>query len=319
MVWLLLSYLLFAAAIVIVDRTVRTWLSPATRALLLVGTLVFLPLYKNFFFLQVGSLMLLVLAAAAWSFTRRRDAAAGAILGLATVLRVTPIVQAPMLLRTRAELRRPAGAAGFAVALLAILAALAVLTSTTFEYVGSVLPRLGQSTGTLDNVSLPGLLVRVGAFALAGAPNPTLIRVISISAQVAVLGVTWALSFGLQGGRQRAAVFAAFLAVTPIVSTITWDHHLVTELLVLALLATSLRPGTAPAWLALLSYPLLWLPRGITDGMVSALGLSFPQGLATVPFLAITSLNLVGMFLLWLACLGALRGYRRAVAEASTR
>ena len=44
-------------------------------------------------------------------------------------------------------------------------------------------------------------------------------------------------------------VFAAFLAVTPIISSITWDHHLVTELLVLTLLAPSLRPGTAPTWL----------------------------------------------------------------------
>src|SRR3982074_523082 len=33
--WLLLTYLLFAVAIVVVDGTVRVWLSPGTRALLL--------------------------------------------------------------------------------------------------------------------------------------------------------------------------------------------------------------------------------------------------------------------------------------------
>ena len=124
-------------------------------------------------------------------------------------------------------------------------------------------------------------------------------------------GLTWLFSLSLEGSRQRAVVFAAFLAVTPIISSITWDHHLVTELLVLALLAPSVRPGTGPFWLAVVSYPLLWVPRGVTDGMVSGLGLSFPEGPATLPFLVITGLNLVGMFLLWLACLGALGGGAR--------
>jgi hypothetical protein len=298
---------------------VRAWLSPATRALLLVAAMFFLPVYKNFYFLQVGSLMLLVLAAAAWAFTRRRDAAAGAILGLATVLRITPIIQAPMLVRSRKDLRHPAGVAGLAVAVVLIMAALAVLTSSTLEYVSTVLPRLGQSTATLDNISLPGLVVRVAADLSAGAPNATVLKVVSVALQLALLGLTWVFSLSLEGGRQRAVVFAAFLAVTPIISSITWDHHLVTELLVLALLAPSLRPSTGTFWLAVGSYPLLWVPRGVTDGMVSALGLSFPEGLATLPFLVITSLNLVGMFLLWLACLGALGGYRRAVAAVSTR
>ena len=317
--WLLLTYSLFAAAVVVVDGTVRAWLSPATRALLLIAAMVFLPVYKNFYFLQVGSLMMLVLAAAAWAFTRRRDAAAGAVLGLATVLRVTPILQAPMLLRSRHDLRRPAGVAGLVVAVVLIMAALAALTSSTLEYVSTVLPRLGQSTATLDNISLPGLVARVGADLSAGAPNATVLKVVSVALQLALLGLTWLFSLGLEGSRQRAVVFAAFLAVTPIISSITWDHHLVTELLVLALLAPSVRPGTGPFWLAVVSYPLLWVPRGVTDGMVSALGLSFPEGPATLPFLVITGLNLAGMFLLWLACLGALCGYRRAVAPVSTR
>jgi alpha-1,2-mannosyltransferase len=317
--WLLLTYAFFAAAVVVADRTVREWLSPTSRALMLLAAMVFLPVYKNFYFLQVNTLMLLVLAAAAWVFTRKRDAATGALLGLATVLRVTPFVMAPMLLRSRADLRRPAGIAGLVLGVVVIMAALAVLTSTTFEYVTTVLPRLGQSTDTLDNISLPGLLLRAGVAISTGAPNLTVIKLVSVFLQLTLLGLTWVFSLGLEGGRPRAAVFAAFLAVTPIISSITWDHHLVTELLALALLAPSLRPRSRPFWLALLSYPLLWVPRGVTDGIVAALGLSFPHGLATLPFLVVTSLNLVGMLLLWLTCLGALRGYRSAVAVASTR
>jgi hypothetical protein len=260
-----------------------------------------------------------VLGTAAWAFTRKRQAAAGGILGLATVLRVTPIIQAPMLVRSRTDLRRPGGVGGLLAGVVVIMGLMAVLTSTTIEYLVTVLPRLGQSTGTIENISLPGLVVRAAALVSAGVLSAGVVKLLSVALQLGLLGLTWVLSLGLEGGRQRAAVFAAFLGVTPIISSITWDHHLVTELLVLALLAPSLRPRSGPFWLALLSYPLLWVPAGITDGVVSALGLTFPHGAAVVPFLAITGLNLVGMFLLWLACLGALRGYRSAVAAASTR
>jgi alpha-1,2-mannosyltransferase len=317
LIWLVLSYGFLAASIAVADRVVRGWLSATTRAMLLLAAMVFVPLYKNFYFLQVGALMLLILAAAAWSFTRRRDATTGGLLGLASVLRVTPLIQAPMLLRSRADLRRPSGVAGLVIAILAIVGTLALLTTTTFEYVSTVLPRLGLSTGILENLSLPGALVR--ASLLTGGPSQASLKYVGIVLQLVLLAVTWFYSLRLEGGRERAAVFAAFLAVTPIVSSITWDHHLVTELLVLALLAPSLRPGSRAWWLAVASYPLLWVPQGITERMVSLLGLDLPHGLAVAPFLLITGLNLLGMLLLWLACIDALGTHRAAVADLSTR
>jgi hypothetical protein len=317
LVWLVLSYALLAASIVVADRVVRGWLSLTNRAILLLAAMVFVPLYKNFYFLQVGALMLLILAAAAWAFTLRRDGATGGLLGLATVLRVTPLIQAPMLLRSRADLRRPAGVAGLVIGIIAIMGTLALLTTSTFEYVGTVLPRLGSSIGILDNLSLPGAVVR--ADVLIGGSGQGGLKYISVGLQVALLAVTWFYSLGLEGGRQRAAIFAAFLAITPIVSSITWDHHLVTELLVLALLAPSLRWGSRASWLAVASYPLLWIPRGLTDPLVSFLGLDFPHGLAVAPFLVVSGLNLLGMILLWLACIDALGHHRAAVAVPSTR
>ena len=316
-IWLVLSYLLLAASILVADHVVRGWLSPTARAMLLLAAMVFVPLYKNFYFLQVGALMLLLLAATAWAFTRRRDAATGGLLGLAAVLRVTPLIQAPMLVRSRADLRRPAGVAGLLIGILAIMGTLAVLTNTTFEYVNTVLPRLGLSIGILDNLSLPGALVR--ADVLTGGSGHAVLKYLSVGLQVTILAVTWLYSLRVEGARQRAAVFAAFLAVTPIISSITWDHHLVTELLVLALLAPSLRSGSRAWWLAVASYPLLWVPRGVTDPIVSLLGLDFPHGLVVVPFLLVTGLNLVGMILLWLACIDTLGSQRAAVAGPSTR
>ena len=48
--------------------------------------------------------------------------------------------------------------------------------------------------------------------------------------------------------------------------------------------------------------------------LAGVLGLSSPHGLAVAPFLLITALNLVGMVLLWLACLDVLA--RRPWSEA---
>ena len=300
----------------VIDRTVRGWLSPTTRAVLLLAALVFLPMYKNFYFLQVGALMLLILAAAAWAFTRRRDFTAGALIGLAAVLRVTPLIQAPMLLRSRDDLRRPAGIAGLVISVVALMAAMAILTTTTIEYVVTVVPApwpQRQHPGQY----LPARPAGAGRMRSPAGPGQPPSRW-SASVQLALLGLTWVFSLGLEGGSQRAAVFAAFLAVTPIVSSITWDHHLVTELLVLALLAPSLRWGSRSWWLAVASYPLLWVPRGHDRRGGEGAGLTTLHGPTVAPFLLVTSLNLVGMVLLWLACLDVMRGYRAAVASPST-
>lgn len=45
---------------------------------------------------------------------------------------------------------------------------------------------------------------------------------------------------------------------------------------------------------------------------MAAVGLANPHGLAVLPYLLLTSANLVGMALLWLACLDVLRTYKAA-------
>jgi hypothetical protein len=316
-IWLVLCYGMFVGAILVADRVTAGWLSTTARAGLLLLALAFVPLYSSLYFFQVGPLMLLLMGLAAWAFTRRRDSFAGAVLGVSVVLRVTPIIQAPMLIRSRRDLLRPTGAAAMALSAVAALAFLALLTTTTIEYMDTVLPRLGVSTAILDNQSLPGFLLRLQL--LTGMPPAAAIRLGALALQALLLGITWWYSLNLQGSRQRAAVFAAFLAVTPIVSSITWGHHLVTELLVLVLIAPSLRTASRAWWLAAVSYPLLWASRNVTDPLVAALGLPFPTGFRILPFLALTSVNLIGMILLWLASLEVLGSYQRAATPAETR
>ena len=307
-IWVVLTYCTFAAAVYVVHRGVAGWLSTTAQAGLLLAALAFEPLYSSLYFLQVGTLMLLILGLAAWAFVRGRDAAAGAALGVAAVLRVTPIIQAPMLVRSRRDILRPSGAAGLGLSVVALLVLLILLTTTTIEYLNTVLPRLGVSTAIVENQSLPGLLLRVQN--LTGLTPTSAMKYAAIGLQVLLLGITWWSSLDVEGGRQRAAVFAAFLAVTPMISTITWNHHLITELLVLALIAPSLRVGARAWWLVALSYPLLWISRDNFDPLVAAVGLANPHGLAVLPYLVLTSANLVGMALLWLACLDVLGTYR---------
>ena len=306
--WLLLCHAAVIGTIIVVHKAVGQWLSLTTQAFLLAASLLFLPLYQNLWFLQVGALMIFVLALSAWAFVREhKDGWAGAAIGLATVLRVSPLVMAPMLVRSRRQLSRPAGVAGLVLAIAGLFAILAVLTPTTGEFLGTVLPRLAGGTASIDNQSMPGLLLRVEALFHTGHLPVVLAGGVL---QAAVLAVTWIASLGLEQGRARAAVFAAFLATVPIVSSITWDHHLMNELLVFALLAPSLRPGQRPFRLALASYPLLWVNRGLTEPLANLLGFAPPHGWTALPFLVVTSVNLVGMVLLWLACVDVLRRRR---------
>ena len=91
-----------------------------------------------------------------------------------------------------------------------------------------------------------------------------------------------------------------------LVGSLTEPYHYTTELIVFALAAASLAPKSPEWWLALASYPLLWMDGHITNPLALGLGLAGPTGWRVVPFLAITGINLVGAVLLWLACAIAL-------------
>ncbi|HEV3230944.1 MAG TPA: glycosyltransferase 87 family protein, partial [Candidatus Dormibacteraeota bacterium] len=356
--WLVLSHVCLGLAVVVTWRALYPWLGGALGPLLLAAALLFLPLYQSLYFIQVGTLLLLLLALAAAAYLRPAPGdrfAAGAWLALAAVLRVTPVLLAPALLvpaRAGAaegpsavdpgaapgkpgklpRLGRAlpslggatgvAGLAGLAVAGGLLVALLAVLTPFTAEYFTTVLPRIGGGTPVLDNQSLPGLLERTAV--LLGGEVPATVEAL---VTLAVLAVTFAVAqravrgagpgdparptAGSEPGRPlRAGVLAAFLAALPVASSITWQHHLVSQLLVYPLLAPLLvtlspaLPGVALARrLVVLSYPLMWADRHITDAAVIVLGLAQPSGARIAPFLVLTAVNLVGMVGLWVSSL----------------
>jgi hypothetical protein len=305
-VWIMASHLMLAGAAWATYRAVRTDLPRGGGRLLLAASLFFLPLYQNLYAGSVGAPLLLLLALSAWAYVRAQDAAAGVALAAGAVLRLTPAAMAPLLLRCPSDLRRPAAAAAALAAGLVMTATLFALTPYTLEYVSAVLPRISAGTDFVSNVSLPGVLLRLQR-AVFGGPLPGS-GLVGVGLALGCLGWTWRSSFGIDGRPARAVAFAAFLAATSLVSSVTWNYHLVNELLVLALLLPWLGLGRHAGWMALLSYPLLWC---YSDGILAAVGLH-PAGPATVvAYLAVTSLNALGMGFLWLACLDVLAGIRQ--------
>jgi hypothetical protein len=110
------------------------------------------------------------------------------------------------------------------------------------------------------------------------------------------------------------------VAAMPIVSTITWRHHLLVSYLAIVLLAVCLWPRSgrpasrAARWLVVIAYVLM----SLEDPMVEALalgGVGHTAALDIIRVLVIVYANLWGMIALWLAGVIVLRV---AVREAAT-
>jgi hypothetical protein len=302
-VWVVAGHLALATSVFVAYRAIRGLTSVAAMALLATATLVFLPLYENLYFMQVNTFVLALLAVAAGAFmVQPSGIGAGLALGVASVLRVTPIGMGAALLRRRRSL------SGFGALLatgLVLVAALAWLTPAMSEFLTRVLPRLAGSTPWIENQSLPAALARAAALSAGHSRVVGFLGGAPLVLTAAIILVTWYRSRGIDGGPGRAAVFAAFLAAIPIYGSVTEQHHLVAELLVYALLAPSLVPGSRPWWLAVVAYPFLWISHD--DPLKWALGLPAPAGDYALAVLMMVPLNLVGAILLWLSCQETLR------------
>ncbi|MEA2647337.1 MAG: alpha,2-mannosyltransferase [Chloroflexota bacterium] len=310
--WTLADHVLLIVCIVVAYRTVGGWLSPAGRALLLAAAMVFLPLYENLYFMQVNMFLVVLLVVAAHYYVRQPGGVgAGVALAVASVLRVTPAPLGLTLARLPLGRRRVPAVLAMAATGVVLLGVLALLTPSTIEYLTVVLPRLSGSTPWVENLSVPAVLMRARELAPQLA-TPLLYLIPLLS--VAFLGVTWWRSRGIEDARGRALVFAALLAAIPILSSVTEQHHLVAELLVFALLAPALRIGSRPWWLALAAYPLLWF--GHDDGYNFLLTQSWDVSY-WLALQMLVPVNLVGMILLWLACLEAIRRHRLSASRAS--
>jgi alpha-1,2-mannosyltransferase len=310
-IWLLVVHLAFLLALGLTLRA-HPELSRTGRRLFLVAAFSFMPVYLNVKFQQVATVWLLLLVATMLAALRRRDSAGGFLLALAASLKVSPVFLLPLFFRLGR--RRLAVAGGL---MLTAVTAITVLASPgSWQFFTLVLPRIGLGTANWDNGSVDGLVSRVVEYApgIAGSATQPLARLVIGLAVVAVIGWTlWSSRGGADPAWTLRLGFAALVTALLIVSSVTWQHHLVTLLLPIATAIAWLTARRAPArygwWLAG-AYALCWMDRRAfplpADLLVHSPG-------EAVLVLFATSVKLVGLFALWVLLLRMLSWERQAV------
>ncbi len=306
--WLLGVHAAFFLSLWLVLR-IHPELPPSGRRLFLAAAFAFMPVYLTIRFQQVATVWLLLLTATLWAALRRKDPWAGVLLALAASLKVLPVFLVPLFVRL-GRLRIAVYASG---ALLLITASTLLAAPESWHFFTVVLPRIGLGNANWDNGSVDGLVSRTALF-FPGAfgPQTRLVAEGIIGAAVlAVLGTTlWQVGHQGSDWQLRLGV-ATLVAALLIVSSVTWQHHLVTLLLPFAVAMTWVHARQMGwrwrAWLVT-SYVLCWLDRRTfplpADQQVHS-------GVEAALVLAGTSVKLVGLMALWLLLLTMLRRENR--------
>ncbi|TME75840.1 MAG: DUF2029 domain-containing protein, partial [Chloroflexi bacterium] len=228
-IWLLVVHAAFFGSLLLMLR-IHPELTRSGRRLLLLASLGFMPVYLNLKFQQVATVWLLLITATLWAALRRRTGLAGAFIAAAASLKVSPIFLIPLFARLgRWRIALTGGAMLVALTVITMLAA-----PGSWQFFTVVLPRIGLGTANWDNGSIDGLVSRIAELAptLFGSATQTIAKVAIGAAAVTVIGLT--LWVARRGGNEawslRLSVSALVTALL-IVSSVTWQHHLVTLLL----------------------------------------------------------------------------------------
>jgi glycosyl transferase family 87 len=310
-IWLLAVHVAFFSALALILR-LHPELSSAGRRLFLLAALGFMPVYLNLKFQQVATVWLLLLTATLGAALRRRDSRAGALLALAASLKVSPIFLIPLFARLgRWRVAVLGGALLVATTVVTMLGA-----KDSWQFFTVVLPRIGLGTANWDNGSVDGVISRIVQFApdLLGEATQTVAKASIVLAAVAVIGVTiWRARGGADPSWTLRLSVAALMSSLLIVSSVTWQHHLVTLLLPMATAMAWIaarRPPSGYTWWLVGAYLLCWMDRRAFP-LPADLVVHSPAQAVLV--LAGTSVKLLGIVMLWLLLLQMLRLERRAV------
>ncbi len=304
-IWLLAVHAAFVGSLLLMLR-IHPELTRSGRRLLLLASLGFMPVYLNLKFQQVATVWLLLMTAALWAALRRRSGWAGAFIAAAASLKVSPIFLIPLFARLgRWRIALIGGAMLVALTVVTMLAA-----PGSWQFFTVVLPRIGLGTANWDNGSIDGLVSRIAELApnLFGSATQTVAKVGIGAAAVAVIGVTlWVARNGADEAWSLRLSVAALITALLIVSSVTWQHHLVILLLPVATSIawiTVRRPGARYGWWLLAAYAMCWMDRRAFP-LPADMRVHSWSDAALV--LAGTSVKLVGLLLLWTLLLQMLR------------
>ncbi len=217
--WLLAMQAALALSITVVVRSLNPPWAAGWVALVL--TFTFFPLLVDVAQGQTNLLVLALLMLGVVGILRGQSQA-GAWLGVAAAIKITPLLLLGWLL-----FQRRWRAAGFLALGFAGTTGLGLLVrpSDTVTFFGQVLPGLARGTAYYSNQSLTGVLGRL----LTTNPytNPWVAvpweSALAVGAALALLS-WWA--FNTRRLDPTAAAFS-FLPLLPLLSSVTWEHHLV--------------------------------------------------------------------------------------------
>jgi alpha-1,2-mannosyltransferase len=217
--WLMIGQGSLAAALVLVLR----WLRPSAWAAtaILCATVTFYPVWIDAVQGQANLPILLLVTAGIAGIVQGKPKF-GIALGAAAALKLTPVILLVWLLLDR-RFREAAWMIG---ALAAVTAAAALLRfQDTLVFLGQVLPALSKGTAFYANQSLAGVVLRLFSSNPYTTPWIAVSWALLLSAAGAILMVAcWFWRTGQQPALPRAV---AFIPLLPLLSSVSWPHHLV--------------------------------------------------------------------------------------------
>lgn len=246
--------------------------------------------------IQVDPFILLLEAVFAWSvITNRLPTVGGIALALAACLKISPLLIAPAILllpRDRAIQTLGGLAGGLAAGTLAMLA---ISSQNVFYYVTQTLPSFSSGVINQWNRSLPGVVLR--ALHTQGVQPTRGLGTAFLILEVSALLCVWFACSRVRGTAGRALTVAGLLSVVPIFQGVTWDHHLIVEILVVVLMAPLLRLRSLAFVLVVGGELLTGVNQQILDHWLTSRGVEPPHGTAQLLlFIVTSSIDLMGMF-----------------------
>ena len=231
-IWLLIRQASLAAALLLTIR----WLRPSAWALtaMVCATVTFYPLWIDAVQGQANLPILLLVTLGIVGIVRGKPRF-GIALGAAAALKLTPFILLAWLVLDRRFKEAAWMIGGFA----AITAAAALLKyQDTLVFFGQVLPTLSSGTAFYANQSLAGVVSRIFGVNPYTNPRVALPGAFLVPAAAAIALI--AFWFWRTRHHPALARAIAFIPLLPLISTVTWPHHLVILLPVVWIAAVAL-------------------------------------------------------------------------------
>ena len=238
-IWLILIQAAVVASLVVIYRVIGR---PRRGELLcLVAVLTtFFPLLSSDLTGTMNAILLLLLTVAWAAWRRRQDAVSGAMVGLASVIKLFPLVLVPYLAwRRHWRLLVALGATLVGGLLLGF-----VVTSVDHNlyYFRDMLPHLAAGTGYRENQSLAGFTARLCDPSLSetGGGAGWCGRLLDWPLVLALMAIVFAAT---SRATRSGLEFALAVSTLPLISSVTWSFHLVILILPIALLIRQVFSG----------------------------------------------------------------------------